>query len=470
MLKNLFDGLTGKLRKTEDEAAVAEPDAPTSLPATQPDTGPVELPPTLGFVAHQPVLDRQQAVVAYEFTLRQGAGQTAARRREFDRMLLRTLRNMDLFRLLAYRRALVHLSLGALEEEGLLGLPERTVILVLDPVGDAPVTPEVLERIDTLKAGGVRFAVEPALYDARLLPEALHDAFFRRMDFMVLDFAAPSTRILAPFLDQLPKRYAHARWFARNVGSAEDLALCLQAPGNNRFALFHGSYLATARTMDNRKQDNGSQTRVLQIMRLLRANADARTLEAQFKLDSVLLFKLLRFINSPVNGLAKQVQSVEDALLLLGRESLFKWLSMLLFTARKDDGHALALLEKSLIRARFMERLGQPQDHRLVEEHLFLTGMFSLLDVLLGVPFPDVIGPLDLPVTVRDALNEQKGPFAPQLALAMACEQGESVRIQTLARLLNRPVEAVGQLYMDAVVWAQEVLRASEVHNNVEAV
>jgi c-di-GMP-related signal transduction protein len=80
--------------------------------------------------------------------------------------------------------------------------------------------------------------------------------------------------------------------------------------------------------------------------------------EAQFKLDSLLLFKLLRFVNSPVNGLSRKIQTIEDGLMLLGRNALFKWLSLLLFTSESDSGATLTLLEKSLIRAHFMEELG----------------------------------------------------------------------------------------------------------------
>ena len=99
--------------------------------------------------------------------------------------------------------------------------------------------------------------------------------------------------------------------------------------------------------------------------------------------------------------------------MLLGRETLFKWLSMLLFTSRKDDGTAVSLLEKSLIRARLLERMGSYRGNKVEAEHLFLTGMFSMLDVLLGVPFPDVLDPLELASPVREAVVEHRGMFAP---------------------------------------------------------
>ncbi|WP_293762322.1 HDOD domain-containing protein [uncultured Aquitalea sp.] len=475
MLKNLIGGLAGRLKKSEDAEADETAAVERELEAMENgrrDSAeePVgELPPTLGFVTHQPVLDRQHRVVAYQFFVKSGQKQGTAKRQEFDRLMLNTMLNMEVFRLLAYRRAFVHVSISSLDEPMLQQMPLKSVIFVLEPDQNEPITSQTIQKLDDLKVKGLRFAIEPAAFDGSVLVERLQPELFNRVDFMLLDFAAPSTRVLAPILDQLPRRYPNARWMACNVGTAEDLDVCLRAPGSNRFALFHGPFLSMVRTLESGKVDT-NQTRVLHIMRLLRANADPKEIEGQFKLDSVLLFKLLRFINSPVNGLSRKVQTIEETLMLLGRDTLFKWLSMLLFTAKKEDGSALALLEKSLIRARFLERLGSYRGNRVEAEHLFLTGMFSLLDVLLHLPFPDVLDALELPPTVRDAVIDNKGIFSPYLALAVACEQGDDARIGALCKVLNFEVDQANRYYLDSVVWAQEVLRESEVHNDVESV
>jgi hypothetical protein len=81
--------------------------------------------------------------------------------------------------------------------------------------------------------------------------------------------------------------------------------LCRRGQDSDRFALFHGSYLSVAHSRVSQKE-GANQGRVLEIMRLLRANAPTTEIEAQFKLDSLLLFKLLRFVNSPVNGLSRK--------------------------------------------------------------------------------------------------------------------------------------------------------------------
>lgn len=235
-------------------------------------------------------MDRLQRVVAYDFFVRQGKRNIAAgKQQEFDRLMLSTLQNMDIFRLLAFRRAFVHISIDTLDDPMLSNMPASSVIFVLEPSQTGSVSDEMLQQLDTLKQRGMRFALEPAAYDPGDLPAHLQNDLFSRMDFMVLDFAAPSSKVLAPILDQLPKRYPTVRWMARNVGTAEDLDVCLRGPGHHRFALFHGPFIATVRALEGGKVD-ASQTRVLQIMRMLRANAEAAEIEIQFKLDSVLLF------------------------------------------------------------------------------------------------------------------------------------------------------------------------------------
>lgn len=475
MLKNLLGGLAGRNKKPQEEPAAPEPAvaACSEAPLLEVEHRPLDLPHTLGFVSHQPILDRQHSVVAYEFVVKEGKGPVkidAAKRLEADRLMLATLQNMEVFRLLEYRRAFVHISMTALGEPMLAQLPAHSVIYVLDPLPSEPITDETIAKLQAMKAQGWRFALEPARYDKEVLAERLQPELFASVDFLVLDFAAPATQVMAPLLDQLPKRYPQARWLARNISTAEDLEVCLHAPGSNRFALFHGVFLAVAKTQSAPNKVDTSQERVLEIMRLLRSNADNSEIEAQFKLDSLLLFKLLRFINSPANGLTRKVQSIEETLILIGRESLFKWLSLLLFTARKDDGSMFSLLEKSLIRARFMESLGGYRGNKLEAEHLFLTGMFSLLAALLNMSLPDALFPLDLPQPVQDALLRQKGIFAPYFGLAVACEQGETVKVQALTNMLKFDLDLVNRYYMDAVVWAQEVLSQGESQSNVEAI
>lgn len=459
MFKNLFGGL-GKSNTAPKEEAQSVDKGESKRDDF------ANLPHTLGFVTHQPVHDLQQRVVAYEFMVRD-----AAKRREspaghwlqFDKLMTTTLVNMDVFRLLSTRKAMVHISTVSLDDKALLDFPADSVYLVLNPAIDDPVTEDTLAKIDALRGSGTRFALEPAQFDRRVLPVQLQDELLSRMELLILDFNSTADKVLAPFMDQMLARYPAARWYARNINSAEDFDVCIKTPGAaKRFALFQGPYLVAFRETPGSKAD-ASQMRVMEIMRLLRAGAETKEIDAQFKLDSLLLFKLLRFINSPVNGLSRKVMSIEESLMLLGRESLFKWLTLLLFTSRKDDGRSVGLLERSLFRARFMESLGKLGGNNKLEcEHLFLTGMFSLLDSLMQIEMHKALAPMELPPPVTDALQNQRGMFAPYLALAISAEQDNADRVTSLADVLKLELGEVNRAHIDAMVWAQQMMSQSE--------
>lgn len=461
MLKKLFGGLIGKDKPASTETRPA-PVAATDTPA------PLDQVQSLGFVAHQPLQDKSQRVVAYEFVVKGslGQGKSRAHRRTFDQLLLNTLRNMNVFRLLAYRRAFIHLSLASLDDLATQDLPLASCIFVLEAQESDVLDDTLLARLDALRQAGWRFATEPARFGSQSAALAL----YQRMDYLVLDFAAPNTRALFPLLEKLPQRFSHLRWLARNINSAEELALCQHSPGSEHFALFHGSYLGVAQPKSRSTKEAPNQGRVLEIMRLLRAEAPPASIEAQFKLDSLLLFKLMRYVNSPVNGLARKVQTIEESIMLLGRANLFKWLSLLLFTAESDSGVVVTLMEKSLIRGRFMEQLGLVNGNKLEAEHLFLTGMFSMLGALLHTTQAEALAPLDLPMMIADALLNNKGLFAGPLQLALTCERDDSGAIASLCQTQRVSLEQVTSIYMDAVVWAQEVLTESDVQNSVESV
>ena len=47
----------------------------------------------------------------------------------------------------------------------------------------------------------------------------------------------------------------------------------------------------------------------------------------------MLSYKLLRYINAPVNGFQQQIRSIAHALVIIGYKQLYRWLTLLLFTS-----------------------------------------------------------------------------------------------------------------------------------------
>jgi EAL and modified HD-GYP domain-containing signal transduction protein len=87
-------------------------------------------------------------------------------------------------------------------------------------------------------------------------------------------------------------------------------------------------------------------------------------------------------------------------------------------------------------------------------ENLFVAGMFSLLDRLLGIPMEEVLENIQLPEAVIQALVSREGMYGPFLSLAEACELGGG-KVGELADSLFISAAQVNEAHMSALAWAQ---------------
>lgn len=201
------------------------------------------------------------------------------------------------------------------------------------------------------------------------------------------------------------------------------------------------------------KQLNASQAHIVRVLNLVRKNADVKDIEAALKQDVALSYKLLRYINSAGFGLSCEVQSFKHAVTILGYEKLNKWLSLLLVTASKDP-MAPTLMHTALVRARLMEQLGHGLVDKSEYDNLFITGAFSMLDLLLGVTMEQALDAMHLPEPIIEALLGQGGIYAPFLDLAFACEGGDAAGLAEQAAMLGLTGEQLNRAQLVALNFA----------------
>jgi c-di-GMP-related signal transduction protein len=194
---------------------------------------------------------------------------------------------------------------------------------------------------------------------------------------------------------------------------------------------------------------------ISQLMQLVQDNADIRHLEKILVQDTSISEKLLHHMNSARFGLEGHIESMRQAVAMLGYKPLFRWLSLLLAMTSKS-GFSPALLQAAIVRGRFIELLGQGLLPKGEADNLFVVGTFSLLDQLLGIPFDEVFSQVTLPETVAQALRSRDGPLGPFLALAQACEREEG-DAAPLAEGLSVDAERVNQAHLAALAWAQNI-------------
>lgn len=451
MLKSLMqrirNGFAAPARNTAatpdgacSESAASTMTAP-SLGATVDRPGLPEL-----FVGRQPIVNNRREIVAYQLLfrsdLRTGSADIHDDVAATGDVLLNTLNNLGLERVLEDTVAFVKIPASMLEHPLLEILPQRKIIL--DLPARLKADEELLGRMHGLKKLGYRFAITDFRFSHS------DSAFLDCIDFVKLDISAMSDEEARREVRGLRGR--GLRLVAEKVEDESDFRTARSLFMN----YYQGYFFARPETLHMRRVDPQTQ-RVARLFNLVLSDAPKDVIESEFKQDVALSFNLLRYINSPGMGVSEEVQSMRHALVMLGHRRLARWLSMMMMRGGGKSMAPKALLRTALIRARVTEVLGAEPLGNTHRDHLFMTGMFSMLDVLFGMSLADAVGTLKLPDAVRQALVEGQGPYHPYLMLAKACDHFDVEGIRAGSRRLGVPLRRINQIQTDAMIWARHM-------------
>ena len=238
---------------------------------------------------------------------------------------------------------------------------------------------------------------------------------------------------------------------ATNMSSEARIAACAQAG----FSWFMGDF---ARHPDNDNAGDGtSRKRLLALLDLLARDADTRELEILLKQDPSLSYHLLKLVNSAAFALSSPVHSFSQAINVLGRRQLQRWLQLLLYARQQEEqggGLPHPLLPLAAVRAAHMEALVRVQGgDRDQQDMAFVAGVFSLLDVLLGMAMTEIVAALSLDLDVVMALLDRAGPLGELLKLVEGHDR---------AALEQAGIDAAAfwQTQLEAYQWALQVSRS----------
>ncbi|MFT3850060.1 MAG: HDOD domain-containing protein [Propionivibrio sp.] len=178
---------------------------------------------------------------------------------------------------------------------------------------------------------------------------------------------------------------------------------------------------------------SASRALSLKLMQLVAIDADTCEIEAIFRQEPVLAYHLLRLVNSLGVGVGRHISSFSQAILILGRQQLKRWLNLMLFAASRDDYRSAMLIARVAIRARSMELLATAVGlDRWHQEQAFMVGMFSLLGVLFGMPLAEILVPLKLSEALGDALLLHEGEIGRLLLCVESSECLDTARVRSL--------------------------------------
>lgn len=196
----------------------------------------------------------------------------------------------------------------------------------------------------------------------------------------------------------------------------------LNCPGRCHFQWL-ARHLGQPPALGPKGNDAPSRSLLLELLSQVANDADSHAIEATIRRDPQLSYHLLRLVNSVAFSLTAKIGSFSQAITLLGRRQLQRWLQLLLYTRAQDGDSANALLPRAAMRAGLAEALcavrGGSRDE---QDRAFMVGMFSLLDLIFGQPVAEIVRPLNLVDDVQDALARHAGRFGGILRLVEAVD------------------------------------------------
>lgn len=410
-----------------------------------------------GFICREAVLSVDQRVAGHQFMLREGTRsrmRTRGRRihHVYAEVLIRNVAQMDVGRLLGHRKAFIDVPDSFLGHAAIASLPPGNTVLVITRLDDegASTAADLLAAVRYLRESGYGVAVECS--------DLLGDLSFLQTEanYATLTAEESNPARLKDDVGRLRQSGSKAVLVARGLPSQDDFQLCRGLGAE----LFQGPFITSREDWHGNKLGPNT-AKIAELLARLRSDADTAELVELLKQDGALSLRLMRYMNSAAVGQHGDVASIERAVMQLGRDRLYRWLMLLMYGADRTSPRSAAVLENALVRARLLELLGEgrPPAER---DSLFLVGLLSLVDVALEVPMPAAMASIPTAPEVQAAVLRGEGPFGDLLALAMACETGDSATLDSLAQRCAIAPSLASRRHLEAFAWALEVTAAPE--------
>jgi c-di-GMP-related signal transduction protein len=393
------------------------------------------------FIARQPIFDGNMKVFGYELLFRNGVENCFSGTDE-DQATSQVIATSALLfgmeSLLGNGKGFINFTRKALLLDYASVLPKKQIVVeILENVEpDA----DVMEACRRLKKNGYILALDDFVYDARF-DDLLKMADIVKVDFFVSDIDERK-RMVEAFKPR------GIKMLVEKVETQEEFDQAMEM-GYNYFQ----GYFFSKPVIVSKKDVPGFKINQLRILQMVnQEEMDFQGLSELIQNEMSITYKLLKVTNSAAFGLRNKVTSIKQALNMLGEKGIRKWASILLMTGLGEDKPQEQVVS-SLVRAKFCELMTCVPGWQNRGPSLFLVGLFSRLDVIIGRPLPEILAELPLKEEISDGIL-QKGELSVTINLIEALEQGQWPEINRLAKKLGIEESILQDIYLKAVQWA----------------
>lgn len=397
------------------------------------------------FVARQPIFDRNERIFAYELLFRQGThnlyegmdGDQAT-----SDVIANSFLTIGMGTLTGGKRGFINFTSNLLKKKTAYLLPSDLVVIEI--LENIEPDREIVLACQKLKEAGYLIALDDFVFDEKFWP------LINLADIIKIDFSVTVGKERTDIVKRLSAR--KIKFLAEKVETREEYEQALQAG----YDLFQGYFFCKPLVVVGKMIPPFK----LNILRLLQEINNPKTdfgkIEDIIKGDVSLSYNLLKFINSALFGLKMKINSIKQALVLLGLSEVRKWASIVALQTLGQD-KTNELIVNCLVRASFGEALAQKTALRHEASNIFLMGMFSLMDAFLDRPLAEVLEELPLSQEIKQALLGEDNRFSSIYNLVLAYEKADWANVSMCAERAGLDESEISAYYVQALNMANKL-------------
>ncbi|MDR0818492.1 MAG: HDOD domain-containing protein [Oscillospiraceae bacterium] len=328
-----------------------------------------------------------------------------------------------------------------------LGIFPSKLIVVVGK--DIPFNGAVYQKCEDLKEQGYELAAEG------LLGSISPDLFFELFDYLILDYLSQNFK--RDFTAMRPHIFK-IKFVINNVPSMEAFDSVSKLHG----AMFSGDFYSAPVTKGSGEISPIKMNALHLLGQINQEDFELIDVAEIIERDAALSVSLLRFINS-AGGFrgTKRVESIRQAVAIMGQNEVKRWATVAI-TSQLGEDRPSEITRLSLLRGKFAENLADAYELGMLKSGLFISGLLSLLDVILQKPMAEAIADVAVDARIHNALVNKRGIIYEVMELIIAFGRCDwyGVAVNLYRNKVN--ADLVAQAFIDALVWYRELLERME--------
>ena len=399
------------------------------------------------YVVLQPIFALNTQVYAYEMLYRKDHLVKLSSKEEevSPQHLVEIIFTYGINKLAGEKQAFIKFTKNLIElEVASLLKPEDIVIDVFEPI---EATVDTLRKFKVLHDNGYKIAFGDFIFQDE------YASFFQFANFIKINYENMSQQIALGI-----RKYADSP--IRIMSEKIDTPESFESAKSLGCQYFQGEFFSKSQEIPL-KDIPAVKFNLLDLLSLVNeSNLDFEKISEIISRDVSLSYKLLRLVNSVAFGFRNKVDSIKLAIVALGGTELKKWVSVFTIDKLSQDKPD-ELVRSSLVRAKFSEQLSLKTSLKPRSSDLFLSGLFSMLDVIMGRPLPELLSDIPLSEDIKETLILNTGVLSDIFNLVIAYEKCNWDRIDELTAKINISENYVIESYLNATSWCNEILKES---------